>query len=143
MRACLAALALTATVESQHHHWHRDPFDCGFPNGNADVAVQGNCQVRPGPDEAEDLSTGAWQRANDDWRATYEAWRTSTRTAFDFSAYDTPEIQWAQTSYVQPQAMLHDRYLYDRATRQWTVGKYLVSTQRKPHRNLISRGTSL
>jgi hypothetical protein len=32
---------------------------------------------------------------------------------------------------VQPQAMLHDRYLYDRATQQWTVDRYLDDLQER------------
>ena len=57
--------------------------------------------------------------------ANYTRYQTAGRAAIDFSAYDTPEIAWARTSYVQPQAMLHDRFLYDRTTRQWTVDRYM------------------
>ena len=30
---------------------------------------------------------------------------------------------------MQPQLMIHDRFLYDRATDSWTVGKYLQDLQ--------------
>ena len=39
------------------------------------------------------------------------------------------QIPWARTSFVQPQLMIHDRFLYDRATDSWTVGKYLQDLQ--------------
>ena len=119
MRAPLLALVLASGVTLRALAQRGGPgFDCGFPGGSADVSVERNCQVRRGP-------INQTRAANDAWRSAYEQWRTSTRAAFDFSAFDTPEIGWARTSFVQPQAMLHDRYLYDRETRQWTVGRFL------------------
>lgn len=43
----------------------------------------------------------------------------------DFHAYSNPDIDWARTAYVQPQSMIHDRYLYDRSTGVWTVDRFL------------------
>ena len=57
----------------------------------------------------------------------------------DFSAYDNPGIEWASTSFVQPQAMLHDRYLYDRATGQWTVDRYLDDVEQVRAANIEPR----
>lgn len=38
--------------------------------------------------------------------------------------YDT--LSWARKLYIQPQAMAHDRYLYDPTTNEWTVDRYLA-----------------
>lgn len=35
------------------------------------------------------------------------------------------ELSWVRQLYVQPQAMAHDRYLYDPVANQWTVDRYL------------------
>ena len=43
----------------------------------------------------------------------------------DLSIYENKNVAWARTSFVQPQIMLHDRFLYDRESNQWTVEKYL------------------
>lgn len=75
-----------------------------------------NCQQRSGP---------ASNQSYDDWAAQYHSWQAKGRSAFHFSAYDRPELRWARTSFVQTQTMLHDRFLYDRAARVWTVDRYL------------------
>uniref|UniRef100_A0A6B2KXM6 Sulfatase-modifying factor enzyme-like domain-containing protein n=1 Tax=Arcella intermedia TaxID=1963864 RepID=A0A6B2KXM6_9EUKA len=41
------------------------------------------------------------------------------------SFYDLPELQWAKTSYIQPQMMIHERLFYDPETMSYTVSKYL------------------
>ena len=48
------------------------------------------------------------------------AQRARARIGFDASQYDRPEFQWAQSSFIQPQMMVHDRYFYDPASRSIT-----------------------
>ena len=43
----------------------------------------------------------------------------------DLSIYENEHLVWARTSFIQPQIMLHDRFLFDRESNQWTVEKYL------------------
>lgn len=79
--------------------------------------------VGPDPGEAE----------YDVWWTSLQAWAARRRLQLleeqpemgDFRAYDNPDIDWARTAYVQPQAMIHDRYLYDRSTGEWTVDRFL------------------
>jgi gamma-glutamyl hercynylcysteine S-oxide synthase len=61
------------------------------------------------------------------WLADVSHWRSERRAriGFDPSQYDRPEFRWAQSSFIQPQMMVHDRYFYDPATRSYTVDKYL------------------
>jgi hypothetical protein len=42
-----------------------------------------------------------------------------------FKSYDNPDLQWAKTAFLQPQVMIHDRYLWDRDANKWTVDLYL------------------
>jgi len=61
------------------------------------------------------------------WLADIRHWRSEhlIRMGYDGSQYDRPELKWTQTSFVQPQMMAHDLYFYDRATRRYTVDRYL------------------
>jgi hypothetical protein len=34
---------------------------------------------------------------------------------YEASQYERPELRWTQTSFIQPQMMVHDLYFYDRA----------------------------
>ena len=76
---------------------------------------------------------GPSQGEYDTWWSGLNAWSERRRAQLlaeqpetgDFSAYDNPDIDWARTAFVQPQAMIHDRYLYDRATDEWTVDRFL------------------
>ena len=52
------------------------------------------------------------------------------RTASEFvewsaqgSRYDLPALQWAQSSFIQPQMMVQDRYFYDPVAGNYTVDR--------------------
>lgn len=68
---------------------------------------------------------------SDAWLADVRHWRTERRIRAGYSGaeYDRPELQWTQSSFVQPQMMIHDRYFFDRAKRQYTVDRYLDDVQ--------------
>jgi iron(II)-dependent oxidoreductase len=61
------------------------------------------------------------------WLADIQRWRSEDRLrmGYDSSQYDRPEMLWTQTSFIQPQMMVHDRYFYDPIARHYTVGRYL------------------
>ena len=83
--------------------------------------VQMNAEIYPPPasQTAADFVT---------WRAGLVAWRLSTMSALrsNFSAYDEPALRWARTSFVQTQVMVHERTLFDRASGNYTVRRYLA-----------------
>jgi iron(II)-dependent oxidoreductase len=68
-----------------------------------------------------------------DWLADITHWRTERRirTGYDGSRYNLPQLQWAQHSFMQPQMMVHDRYLYDPATGKYTVDRYLDDLEKR------------
>jgi hypothetical protein len=61
------------------------------------------------------------------WWNNITNWKQSTLRSikYDDSIYNIPKLSWTQSSFVQPQVMIHDRYLYDPIKQQYTVDKYL------------------
>ena len=64
----------------------------------------------------------------------YEVWLTDARrqraerrirVGLDTSRYESQALQWAQSSFIQPQMMAHERFLYDPSTGRYTVDRYL------------------
>ena len=78
----------------------------------------------PRPCQAHDLQ---------EWLADLEHWRNErkVRIGFDSSEYDRPELKWTQSSFIQPQMMVHERYFYDPASRNYTVDRYLDDLDRR------------
>jgi formylglycine-generating enzyme required for sulfatase activity len=75
-------------------------------------------QQLPGPPEKSDTA---------DWLKQVKGWRAEERVRAGLSgaAYDREALKWAQSSFIQPQSMIEDRYFYDPAQRRYTVGRYL------------------
>ena len=61
------------------------------------------------------------------WIKAITNWRTERliRIGYDGSRYDVPALKWAQSSFIQPQMMVHDRYFYDPVAGKYTVDRYL------------------
>ncbi len=61
------------------------------------------------------------------WLADIRHWRDERRirTGYEGSRYDRPEFKWAQSSFIQPQMMVQDRYFYDPIAGKYTVDRYL------------------
>ena len=71
-----------------------------------------------GPAAADD--NAAWLRAMHQWREQRRA-----DIHYDGSEYSRPELAWAQRSFIQPQVMVEERYLYDPVAGKYTVDRYL------------------
>jgi len=54
-------------------------------------------------------------------------WRSEIhiRTTYDPSRYELPALKWTQSSFIQPQMMVQDRYFYDPVAGRYTVDRYL------------------
>jgi len=61
------------------------------------------------------------------WLWDLEHWRAERRirVAFDPARYELPALRWTQSSFMQPQMMVHDRYFYDPSAGRYTVDRYL------------------
>ena len=62
----------------------------------------------------------AWLRDVTHWRD-----ERRIRIGFDPARYEMPALKWTQSSFMQPQMMVHDRYFYDPAAVKYTVDRYL------------------
>jgi formylglycine-generating enzyme required for sulfatase activity len=60
-------------------------------------------------------------------------WRTERKiyTGYDDSRYTWPALQWTHSSFIQPQTIVEDRYLYDPIAGKYTVDRYLDDVIRR------------
>jgi len=65
--------------------------------------------------------------AHEFWLKDITHWRMERRIriAYDPSRYELPALRWAQSSFIQPQMMVQDRYFYDPVAGRYTVDRYL------------------
>jgi formylglycine-generating enzyme required for sulfatase activity len=61
------------------------------------------------------------------WLKDIQHWRSErlVRMGYDGSQYSRPEFKWTQSSFIQPQMMIEDRYFYDPVAGKYTVDRYL------------------
>ena len=67
------------------------------------------------------------------WLNELRSWRTNRRIRMGYSdeIYRLPLLQWTQSSFIQPQMMMEDRYFYDPAAGKYTVDRYLDDTEKR------------
>ncbi len=67
------------------------------------------------------------------WLADIRHWRDERRirVGYDGSRYDRPEFKWTQSSFIQPQMMVQDRYFYDPVAAKYTVDRYLDELEKR------------
>ena len=75
-------------------------------------------QQLPGPPSKAD--TAEWLKEIQHWRS-----ERRLRAGLSGEAYERPELKWAQSSFMQPQSMIEDRYFYDPVARRYTVDRFL------------------
>lgn len=119
--AIAAALALPVHAQDTRHVPHASYTQLAIP-GPA-------CLTMNQPWE------GVWNPCTEadhrDWLQDLRHWRDERRIriGYDGSRYARPSAAWTQSSYMQAQMMVEDRYFYDPATRQYTVDRYLDDLQ--------------
>jgi formylglycine-generating enzyme required for sulfatase activity len=67
------------------------------------------------------------------WLTDITHWRTERRIriGYDGSRYDLPALKWTQSSFIQPQMMVEDRYFYDPIAGKYTVDRYLDDLEKR------------
>ncbi len=107
-----------------------------------------SAQDTPNPPHSEQISAPACQSPPDwdtaraatctrseiaAWLDDIRHWRAEhlLRIGYDGSEYARPELLWTQSNFVQPQMMIHDRFFYDPAARQYTVDRYLADLDQR------------
>jgi len=78
----------------------------------------------PGPASPQDFKA---------WLDDIRHWRNERliRMGYDGSQYARPEFKWTQSSFIQPQMMIEDRYFYDPVARKYTVDRYLDDVEKR------------
>jgi gamma-glutamyl hercynylcysteine S-oxide synthase len=73
------------------------------------------------------------QNEHQAWLADITHWRNERliRIGYDGSRYDLPALQWTQSSFMQPQMMVQDRYFYDPVAGKYTVDRYLDDLEKR------------
>ncbi len=67
------------------------------------------------------------------WLRDLKHWRSERRirVGYDPARYEKPELRWAQSSFMQPQMMVQDRYFYDPVAGRYTVDRYLDDLEKR------------
>ncbi|HXR77737.1 MAG TPA: hypothetical protein VN737_17280, partial [Bryobacteraceae bacterium] len=110
-------------VPFRYHAWTMNRLFCllflaAFIGLAQDTKYPPQGQQLPGPPEKSD--TTDWQKQVQGWRA-----EERVRAGLSTEAYERQDLKWAQSSFIQPQSMIEDRYFYDPAQRRYTVDRYL------------------
>ena len=82
-------------------------------------------------DNAQQVPCAAF--AHERWLRDLQHWRDERRIriAYDPSRYQLPALQWTQSSFMQPQMMVHDRYFFDPVSGRYTVDRYLDDVEKR------------
>jgi iron(II)-dependent oxidoreductase len=80
--------------------------------------------VRNAPRTCTPAETQAWLDGIQRWRD-----ERRIRVGSNDAEYKRLELQWTQSSFIQPQMMVHDRFFYDPVARSYTVDRYLKDVE--------------
>jgi gamma-glutamyl hercynylcysteine S-oxide synthase len=112
---------------------------CAGPLRGQDTKYPPKNQLIPAP---ECLAVkGAWEggstpctaSAHDQWLRDVTHWRfeRKIRIGFNSGRYEMPALRWTQSSFIQPQMMVQDRYFYDPIKGKYTVDRYLDDLEKR------------
>ena len=84
------------------------------------------CMDAPLKDEY-DAALDCLPGSHDEWLKDVTRWRMERRIRIGYNdaRYTLPALRWTQSSFMQPQMMIEDRYFYDPVAGKYTVDRYL------------------
>jgi iron(II)-dependent oxidoreductase len=125
MRSNLAYFALIITLVTI-----TTAQDSKFPPAEQQIPVP-ECLTMRGLWEGSSKTCA--QNEHEAWLADIRHWRNERRVRIGYngSRYDLPALQWTQSSFIQPQMMVHDRYFYDPVSAKYTVDRYLDDLEQR------------
>jgi formylglycine-generating enzyme required for sulfatase activity len=96
----------------------------------------------PGPDKTETNAGQCCYRSGEvkdpaqafkTWIDDVRHWRRERliRMGYNGSEYERPELKWTQSSFIQPQMMIEERYFYDPIAGKYTVDRYLDDLEKR------------
>lgn len=67
------------------------------------------------------------------WLKDVTHWRYERRIRIGYNGwrYEQPALAWTQSSFIQPQMMVEDRYFYDPVAGRYTVDRYLDDLKKR------------
>jgi formylglycine-generating enzyme required for sulfatase activity len=92
--------------------------------GQTPVIVKTDREVLLGPQS--EVEAGEWLAAMRHWREDRLG-----QMHYSGAEYDRPELKWTQRSFIQPQMMVEDRYLYDPVACKYTVDRYVDDVEKR------------
>jgi gamma-glutamyl hercynylcysteine S-oxide synthase len=118
-----AILAMPAIAQDSHYRPEGQQFpspDCLSVSNAYSAALSGGYHPCPAG-------------AHEEWLKDLQHWRTERRIriGYDGARYSLPALQWTQSSFIQPQMMVQDRYLYDPVAGKYTVDRYLDDLEKR------------
>jgi gamma-glutamyl hercynylcysteine S-oxide synthase len=88
------------------------------------LTMQGNWSG--GYDPCTETTHQEWLNDVTHWRA-----ERRIRIGYDGARYAMPQLLWTQSSFMQPQMMVQDRYFYDPVAGKYTVDRYLDDLEKR------------
>ena len=97
------------------------------------LALGASAQDTKYPPDGQQIPGPPSKEAAAEWLSEITRYRAERRVRAGLTGeiYARPELQWTQSSFIQPQMMVEDRYFYDPATRQYTVDRFLDDLDRR------------
>ena len=104
--------------------------DSKFHPQNQQIPVP-DCLVVKGLWEGE--NTPCTSADHELWLKDIQHWRFARRIRIGYNGdrYAIPELRWTQSSFFQPQMMVHERYFYDPVEGKYTVDRYLDDLEKR------------